>query len=125
MKSPWKTLRPLDRDQDYLVLVSSIPPKSIRSTWKLFQGARAVRQQLAFADGVMGFSLLAEPFSKRYATLSVWVNEAALDSFATSLSHGQLMATLTPEMAETRFVRWTISGAAGLPSWDEAIERLA
>lgn len=72
----------------------------------------------------MGYSLLAEPVGKRYATLSVWLNEAALDSFATSMSHGQLMATLTPEMAETKFVRWTISGAAGLPSWDEAIERL-
>lgn len=125
MKSPWKTIGNLDPDIEYLVLASSIPPKSFKSTWKLFRGSRVVRRQLTATDGVMGFSLLAEPFRKRYATLSVWRDHVALDEFARAHPHDAMMTELAPEMGATKFVRWTISGADGRPSWDEALERLA
>ena len=114
----------LDPSADYLVLASSIPPKSVASTWKLFRGSRVVRRQLLATDGVMGFSMLAEPLRKHYATLSVWRDEAALDSFAQAQPHGRLMGELAPAMAATKFVRWTISGAAGPPSWSDALSRL-
>ena len=52
MKSPWKTRTALDPGAQYLALASSIPPKSIKSTWKLFRGAFAVRRQLLDTDGV-------------------------------------------------------------------------
>ncbi len=61
MKSPWTTVLALDPDTDYVALASSIPPKSIGSTWKLFRGSSAVRKQHLTSDGVMGFSMLAEP----------------------------------------------------------------
>jgi hypothetical protein len=124
MKSPWKSMADLDPDTSYLVLASSIPPKSARSTWKLFRGSRAVRRQLLTTDGVIGFSMLAEPLRKHYATLSVWRDEAVLDAFAREHPHDQLMMKLAPEMGATRFVRWTISGADGVPSWSEALARL-
>jgi hypothetical protein len=82
MKSPWKWSTSLERDREYLVLASSIPPESRRSTWRLFRGASAVRKQLAVTDGVIGFSLLARPLRKQYATLSVWTGEDALARFA-------------------------------------------
>jgi heme-degrading monooxygenase HmoA len=125
VKSPWKTLRPLDSGTDYLVLASSIPPRTFRSTWKLFRGAFAVRRQLRHTDGVMGFSLLAEPFRKRYATLSVWRDQAALDAFARAHPHDQQVTALRPEMGPTKFVHWTIAGGVGRPSWREALERLS
>jgi hypothetical protein len=124
MKSPWKELSRLEPGTDYLVLASSIPPKSRASTWKLFRGSRLVRRQLLGTDGVIGFSMLAEPFRKHYATLSVWRDEAALDAFAAGQPHQQLMQDLAPAMAATKFVRWTISGADGRPSWSQALERL-
>ena len=124
MKSPWKTKSALDPGAEYLVLASSIPPKSITSTWKLFRGAFAVRRQLLNTDGVMGFSMLAEPFRRHYATLSVWRDETALDAFARAHPHDQLVVALTPEMGETKFVRWTVLGSDGHPSWKEALERL-
>jgi hypothetical protein len=124
MKSPWKSTADLDPDTSYLVLASSIPPKSVASTWKLFRGSRAVRRQLLATDGVMGFSMLAEPIRKHYATLSVWRDEAALDAFAREHPHDQLMVGLAPEMGPTKFVRWTISGADGTPSWKDALARL-
>ena len=64
MKSPWKWSTSLEPDREYLVLASSIPPNSRRSTWRLFRGASAVRKQLALTDGVIGFSLLARPPSQ-------------------------------------------------------------
>ncbi len=124
MKSRWKNVVALDPDAEYLVLASSIPPKSLASTWKLFRGSRAVRRQLLASAGVMGFSMLAEPLSKRYATLSVWRDEAALDAFSCDHPHDQLMADLAPAMGPTKFVRWAIRGAEDPPSWSNALERL-
>jgi heme-degrading monooxygenase HmoA len=110
---------------DYVVLASSIPPRSRASTRALFAGASAVRKQLANTDGVIGFSLLARPFRKQYATLSIWEDEAALETFATSEPHAQLMADLGPEMAPTRFARWSISSGDVRPSWRDALQRLS
>jgi heme-degrading monooxygenase HmoA len=125
MKSPWKWSTSLEREREYLVLASSIPPTSRRSTWRLFRGASAVRKQLAVTDGVIGFSLLARPLRKQYATLSVWTGEDALAKFAGADPHHDLMRKLTPEMGSTKFVRWTIRGAEGQPSWDDALQRLS
>jgi hypothetical protein len=124
MKSRWKWAAKVEPDTDYLVLASSIPPRGYRSTWALFRGSRAVRRQLLSTDGVIGFALLAEPVRKRYATLSVWRDEDALAAFAKAEPHRQLMAELTPRMAPTTFVRWTIPGSGAPPPWADALRRL-
>lgn len=125
MKSPWKTMKPYEPDHEYVVLASSIPPRSMSSTPRLFRGASAVRKQLAGTEGVVGFSLLARPLRKQYATLSVWVDEHALAAFAEGSPHRELMAGLAPEMGRTKFVRWTIKASDGQPSWSDALKRLA
>jgi heme-degrading monooxygenase HmoA len=125
MKSPWKTMQPMEPDREYLVLASSIPPRSRASTRALFAGASAVRKQLAKTDGVVGFSLLARPFRKQYATLSVWEDEAAFENFAKSEPHAQLMADLGPEMAPTTFTRWKVQGSDARPSWSDALAKLS
>jgi hypothetical protein len=125
MKSPWRWSSPLEPDREYLVLVSSIPPRSRRSTWRLFRGASTVRRQLSVTEGVIGFSLLARPVRKQYATLSVWTGEDALARFAGADPHRDLMRRLAPEMGATKFVRWTIRGGEGRPSWDNALQRLS
>lgn len=117
-------MQPLEPGHEYIVLASSIPPRSVSSTRRLFRGASAVRKQLEGADGVVGFSLLARPLRKQYATLSVWVDEAALAAFASGTPHRELMAKLSPEMGPTKFVRWSIDGSAGNPTWSEALGRL-
>jgi len=125
MKSPWKSVSPLEPGNDYVVLASSIPPLSRSSTWRLFRGASAVRKQLADTPGVVGFSLLARPWRKQYATLSVWTDEPSLSAFAAAQPHGQLMSQLSAEMGPTKFVRWTIRGSDGPPSWSDALPRLS
>jgi hypothetical protein len=125
MKSRWKQLAPIEPEQQYLALASLIPPKTRRSTWRLFRGSRAVAGQLATTEGAVGFSMLARPLRKEYATLSLWTDDAALDAFARSAVHGRLQHELAPEMSATTFVRWTVRGEDGVPSWAEALQRLA
>jgi len=117
-------MAPLGSDRSYVVLASSIPVLRLSSTRRLFRGARAVREQLERTEGVVGFSLLARPLRKQYATLSVWVDEKALGAFAHENPHGKLMTDLAPEMGATKFVRWTINGSDGRPSWNDALRRL-
>jgi len=90
----------------------------------MFRGASAVRKQLAKTEGVIGFSLLARPLRKQYATLSVWSDDEALSMFSGESPHHELMGMLAPEMGPTKFVRWTISGSDGRPSWSDALQRL-
>lgn len=115
----------MEPDGEYLVLASSIPARRYRSTARLFRGASQTKRQLRHSDGLIGFSLLARPATKQYATLSVWRDEAALQAFARSEPHGALMRRLAPEMGDTSFLRWTIRGAAGRPQWQDALRRLA
>ena len=117
-------MQALDAGREYLVLSSSIPPSSRSSTGRLFRGAGEVQAQLARTEGVVGFALLARPWRKQYATLSVWVDEPALTAFTRENPHGRLMADLAPDMGPTKFVRWTITGADGRPSWSDALRRL-
>ena len=125
MRSLWKWSAPLEPEREYLVLASSIPPRSRRSTWRLFRGASTVRRQLKVTDGVIGFALLARPLAKQYATLSVWRDEAALTAFAGSEPHRGLVSGLRSQMEPTKFVRWTMRGADGRPSWADALQRLS
>lgn len=125
LKSPWKSLTALEPDRQYVVLASSIPPLSIASTGRMFRGASEVRKQLAGTEGLVGFSLLARPLRKQYATLSVWVDGSALAAFADASPHREISADLSPAMSAAKFVRWTISGSDGRPSWSEALRRLA
>ena len=75
-------------------------------------------------EGVVGFATLARPFRKEYATLSLWIDDSALDTFAGSAPHAQLREELAEDMGPTTFVRWTVSGHDGSPSWRDAFARL-
>lgn len=123
-RSPWKSIGTLETDRDYLALASSIPTTKVTSAWRMFRGASRVRKQLARTPGVIGFSLLAQPFRNRYATLSVWTDADALAAFVAQRPHSEVMNDLKADMATTRFEQWTISGADGRPTWDEARQRL-
>ena len=125
MKSPWKSMQPTEPDRDYLAVATAIPVRGWSSTGHLFRGASAVRKQLASSDGVIGFSLLARPLRKQYATISLWDDESSLAAFTRAHPHGRLRHDLAPELGHAGFVRWTIKGADGPPSWREALRRLS
>jgi len=83
-----------------------------------------VVKQLATANGLVGYSLLARPLSKRFWTLSAWDNGEALQAFVQHPPHVRIMNALAPHMDKTNFVRWTIKGSDLPLDWDDALRRL-
>jgi hypothetical protein len=128
MKMPWKSLESLESlepDRQYVVLATRLPPRSRSSTLRLAWGAAQIRKQLSDTDGVIGFSLVARPWQKDYPTLSVWKTDEALDAFVRYQPHAALMASLSPLLAPTTFVRWTMRGSDGKPDWTDAFRRMS
>jgi heme-degrading monooxygenase HmoA len=122
--TPWKTFAPIAQDQEVLVLATALPLKRLSSTPRFARFARAIRKQLASTPGLVGYSLLAKPLAKRYCTLSIWEDEAALQAFVREHPHHEIMAALAGQMGATRFVRWKAPGSEARPRWDDALRRL-
>jgi quinol monooxygenase YgiN len=121
--SPWRTFGSPEPEREYLALLSYLP---LKSYWRiphfLLYTAQVVRQ-LASAEGMLGYSVLARPLSKQFWTLSAWKNEAALRSFIQCPPHVRIMTALTPHMGETKFVRWMVKGSELPLPWDDALRR--
>jgi hypothetical protein len=79
--SPWRTFGSSAPEQDYVALLSYLPLKSYWRIPVFFFYTAQVVNQLASAAGVLGYSVLAHPLSKRFWTLSAWKDEAALRTF--------------------------------------------
>ena len=124
MRSPWQRRHALDPDRRYVAVATDIPPLRLSSTAAWFRGAQEVKAQLREADGVVAFTLAASPLRKRYRTLSIWTDDEAVDRFARSQAHGRLVRELEPQLAPTRFLRWSFDGRDGAPSWREGMKRL-
>jgi hypothetical protein len=85
--SPWRTFGSPDPNGDFVALLSYLPLKSYWRVPSFFLFTAQVAKQLTSAQGLLGYSLLARPLSKRFWTLSVWKNEEALRAFVqTSLT---------------------------------------
>jgi hypothetical protein len=108
----------------YHVLASYLPLKRMTATVRFFRGVSAVRKQLASADGLVGYTLRARPLRRAYWTLSVWRDRDALQDFVRTSPHAELMGSLQPVMAKTKFAEWDISGADGRPTWSGALGHL-
>jgi quinol monooxygenase YgiN len=121
--SPWRTFRSPDPNREVVVLLSYLP---LKTHWRILPFViytARVMKQLASAQGLLGYSLLARPVQKRFWTLSAWENPRALDTFVQDPPHAQIMAALAPHMGKTRFNRWMVKGSQLPLRWDEALRR--
>ncbi len=121
--SPWRTFDSPDPNGDFVALLSYLPLKSYWRVPSFSLYAAQVVKQLTSAQGLLGFSVLARPLSKRFWTLSAWKDEAALRAFVQYPPHLRLMAALAPHIDETKFVRWTVKGSQLPLRWDDALRR--
>jgi quinol monooxygenase YgiN len=121
--SPWRTLSSPGPNGDFVALLSYLPLKSYWRVPQFLVYTAQVMKQLAAAQGLLGYSVLARPLSKRFWTLSAWEKEAALRAFVQHPPHGRLMAALAPHMGETKFVRWMVKGSQLPLCWDDALRR--
>ena len=122
---PWKSFGSANPSGEYVALLSALPLKSYWRTAAFFRFTFAIMSQLNGAKGVVGYSLLAHPFSKRYWTLSAWESDQALREFVSHPPHVKAMTAIAPHMSKTTFIRWKVKGSELPLRWDEALKRLA
>jgi quinol monooxygenase YgiN len=120
---PWTTIGSPKTDGNYVALLSYLPLKSYWRVAPFLIYTMQVVQQLATAPGLVGYSLLARPLSKKFWTLSAWENDAALEAFVRHPPHVRIMVALAPHLDRTDFLRWPIKGSQLPPNWDHALAR--
>jgi hypothetical protein len=79
---------------------------------------------LRTAPGLIGYSLEAKPFARKFWTLSVWRDEQSLRDFVGNLPHSGIMQVLAPHMDKTQFVQWVVEWQQIPPNWKTAKARL-
>ncbi len=114
-----------DAGHSYLVILTHLP---VRRLWKLprfLNYTRKIRGQLeARPEGLVGYSLLAQPLRSDYWTLSAWEGPAALGRFLREDPHREAMVDLPKTLSEFKTWRWKATGTALPPSWDDALTRI-
>jgi hypothetical protein len=121
---PWRTVAKARPDRDYLVMASRLPLLSRRTVPRFMGLTLSVVRQLGRTNGVVGYSLLAQPLKGTFWTLSAWNDQGDLDAFVRTMPHLAVMGKLRPRMGPTKFATWTVSGSTLPVTWDDAIERL-
>ena len=130
MPLPWKT-GPDTGTADVYLLASSLRMSTARGMLGFMRAASSVRKQLRDADGLVGYSLIAQPHRKTFWTLSAWRDQAALDVFVRAQPHHGIVDHYRPTV-NGRFASWSMeraelpnarSQARGL--WAEGKARLA
>jgi heme-degrading monooxygenase HmoA len=124
--SPWKRLREVEAEREYIVWVTYIPVRRFAKTPQFLSAVWKIRKQLDRSEGLVGYSLRAKPFSSDYWTLSVWESDAAVRFFTQGQPHRRVAQQMS-SFATTGFAlsRWTAVGSAVPPTWDDALAHLA
>ena len=99
---PWQSRHIVDPAAEYVVMASRLPLQSrVRVPWFARLTLTVVRQ-LERADGLVGYSLRAQPLAATFWTLSAWTGNSALDAFVRAMPHRAVMQKLRPHMGRTR-----------------------
>jgi len=123
-KVPWIRISPPAPGREYLAIISYLPLRHFRAIPSFFWFTVQIRSQLRTAPGIIGYSLDARPFSRKFWTLSVWEGEQSLNSFVRQVPHSQIMQSLAPHMGKTQFAQWRVTEADIPLDWSKAKERL-
>ena len=122
---PWKEFQAVDPGRQYAAMASRLPLLAHRSIPGFLLDAMRIRGQLAHAPGLVGYALNAQPARKTFWTISVWTDEASLSRFASADPHRTLAKGLQPQMGQSHFEFFPVSGRDLPLNWDEVRRRLA
>jgi|SRR5690242_13273388 len=125
MDIPWKTLAAIEKEREYLALLSYLPLKRYSKIPAFMRFTMEINRQLSATPGAIGYSMRAKLFTRRFWTLSVWESSAALMDFVAKAPHSESIKAMAPFMGKTKFAQWKVLGS-GIPlNWDEAIRRMS
>jgi hypothetical protein len=96
------------------------------------RAAMAIRRQVLRSPGAVGVSLIAQPATRTFWTLSAWTSEEAIDTFIREQPHRDVMAKYHDRLDAAEFTTWKAS-ATDLPDarsnarelWADGKRRLA
>jgi hypothetical protein len=108
----------------YLALLSYLPLKHFRAIPSFLRFTFETQRQLRNSQGLIGYSLEARPFARKFCTLSVWRDQQSLRQFVGALPHSRIMQALRPHMGETQFKQWTVESHEIPIDWNSAKARL-
>ena len=122
---PWKTYQSPAPGAPYLALISYLPLKHFRAIPNFFRFSFEIQRQLRTSPGLIGYSLEARPFARKFWTLSAWRDEQSLQDFVGALPHSRVMKDLAPHMGKSQFAQWTVESQEIPIDWAAAKARIA
>jgi quinol monooxygenase YgiN len=112
---PWKSFRQAVPEREYVAMLTYLPLRSLWNVPQFFYYTGRIQSQLKSAPGLIGYSLLAHVREKRFWTLSVWENDAALERFVGQQPHRQAMLGLRRAMGRHCVCALETQGRGGPP----------
>jgi hypothetical protein len=125
MDIPWKNLAVVEKNREYLALLSYLPLNRYSRIFAFMKFSAAINKQLRATPGAIGYSMRALLFSRRFWTLSVWEDATALMEFVAKVPHSESMKAMAPFMGKTKFAQWKVLGSAVPLRWDDAMRRMS
>jgi hypothetical protein len=120
----WRSLRQPEPGREYLALLSYLLLRHYRALPRFFRFTGETLRQLQMARGLVGYSLDAQPFRRRFWTLLVSEDSQSLMEFVRQATHSRIIQDLAPHMGKSQFAQWKVT-AADLPlKWPAAKARL-
>lgn len=123
MDTPWRMIAAVERDREYVALLSYLPLRRYSKIPAFFRYTLQIQRQMSKTPGAIGYGMRAKVLSRNFWTLSVWEDDRALMEFVRLRPHGEAMKSIAPHMGATRFTRWKVAGSAVPPTWDDAMKR--
>lgn len=105
-----------------LVSVTRLRVRGMRFLPAFLWRTLLTQRQVVRASGFTGGKLLIDA-RWTFWTLTVWESEKAMKAFRGAGAHSKVMPKLVNWCDEAAYAHW-VSGAAEIPTWPEAYERL-
>lgn len=121
---PWINISPPAPGKIYLALISYLPLRHFRAIPDFFRFTIQIRRQLKITPGVIGYTIEAKPFSRKFWTLSAWEDQQSLNNFVRQIPHSQVMQVLAPHMGKSQFAQWNVTHTEIPLDWSSAKTRL-
>jgi hypothetical protein len=122
---PWTTIRTPDPERTYQAFGTKLPLTSALYIPGFLRDTRRIRHQLAAADGIVGYGLLAELRAKTFWTVSVWDDEASLRAFAAAEPHRSIMRRVPGRMGLSAFQPFDVVGTDLPIEWAVVKDQMA
>ena len=123
MYTPWFSIAPVEKDQEYLALLSGLPLKSYRGFPRLVRFVVGTVRQMRRSPGAIGVTLRAGLVARTFWTLSAWQDEQTLQEFIVKQPHLEAMKEMQPYMNPAYFLRWKVAGSELPLCWKDAMQR--